>query len=138
MLWRYMDLGGPLMWPLFACSILLGALLFERMWTVVVRHRFFGRRVPAERLDWHHRVLPFFTEVPPSLGLLGTVVGVANSLGAISGGLDVDAVGAGLSIAIMTTIYGLSIAIAASVSGYAIDWVGGRLAVAQRHTGAGR
>ncbi len=125
MLSRYMEMGGPLMWPLFGCSILLGALLFERLWTVVVRHRLFRRTVPGERLRWHHRALPFFTEVPPSLGLLGTVVGVANSLGAISGRPDVDAIGAGLSVAIMTTIFGLSIAIAASISGYALDWAGG-------------
>jgi len=132
MLWRYMELGGPLMWPLLGCSILLGGLLFERLWTVVVRQRILRRQVPMERLAWHRRVLPFFTEVPPSLGLLGTVVGVANSLGAISGRLDVDAVGAGLSVAIMTTIFGLGIAITAAVSGYALDWAGAGFAPAER------
>jgi len=126
MLWRYMELGGPLMWPLLVCSVLLGAVLFERVWTVVVRHRLAGRRISGARLAWHKRTLPFFAEVPPSLGLLGTVVGVADSLGAISGPPDVSSIGSGLNVAIMTTIFGLGIAIVASVSGYLFDWAAGR------------
>lgn len=126
MLWHYMQLGGPLMWPLMICSILLGAVIVERLWTVVLRHRLLRWRVPMDRLRWHHRILPFFTDVPPSLGLLGTVVGVANSFNALSGVPDASAVGAGLGVAIMTTIYGLSIAIVAGVSGYALDWAAGR------------
>ena len=30
MLQRYMDMGGPLMWPLLVCSVLLGAVLNKR------------------------------------------------------------------------------------------------------------
>lgn len=125
MLWRYMQLGGPLMWPLLGCSVLLGAILFERMWTVVILHRMLGVTAPSDRLAWHRRILPFFTDIPPSLGLLGTVIGVGNSFGALGGKLNTEALGAGLGIAILTTIYGLSIAIVAATSSYALDWVGG-------------
>ncbi len=124
MLWRYMEMGGPLMWPLLACSVLLGAVLFERALTVLIGKRLLRRRLSSERLSSHRRVLPFFTDVPPSIGLLGTVVGVADSLGAVSGRLDVGAMSAGLGVAIVTTIFGLGIAIVASASGFALDIVG--------------
>jgi biopolymer transport protein ExbB/TolQ len=119
---QFMMLGGPIMWPLLACSVLLVAVLVERLLSVGVRHRLFRRRLTARQKLWHQRVLPFFTDVPPSLGLLGTVVGVVQSLHVINGRLDSEAVGAGLAVACMTTIYGLSIAIVASASRYLLDW----------------
>lgn len=123
---QYMELGGPLMWPLLACSILLGAVLLERVWTVLIRHRLFRGRVPVDRLTWHHRSLLFFTDVPPSLGLLGTVIGVVKSFNVLDGKIDADAVGAGLGIACITTIFGLGLAILASASRYGLDWAVGR------------
>ncbi|MHC5002775.1 MAG: MotA/TolQ/ExbB proton channel family protein [Planctomycetota bacterium] len=121
----FLDAGGPLMWPLLACSVVLAAVLFERLVTVGVRHRLLGRRLSPPRLAWHRRVLPFFTDVPPSVGLLGTVVGVVRSFQMVDGHLSSEAVGAGLGVACMTTIYGLGIAIVASVSGYLLDWATG-------------
>jgi biopolymer transport protein ExbB/TolQ len=127
MLRQFMDLGGPLMWPLFACSILLGAVLVERFLVVGVRYRMLGGRPAARKLLWHRRVLPFFTDVPPSLGLLGTVVGVVRSFGLFDGRLTNESLGIGLGIACMTTIFGLGIAIVASVSGYVLDWAAGEV-----------
>ena len=83
-----MSLGGPLMWPLLVCSILLGAVLVERLVTVGLRHKLLGGRMSTDRLAWHRRVLPFFTDVPPSVGLLGTVVGVVQCFQITGGGLD--------------------------------------------------
>ncbi len=120
---KFLDLGGPLMWPLLVCSILLGAVLIERLLVVGLGHRLLGNRLPPHTLGWHRKVLPFFTDVPPSLGLLGTVVGVVKCFELMDGRLDNDAVGAGLGIACMTTIFGLGIAIVASVSGYFLDWL---------------
>jgi biopolymer transport protein ExbB/TolQ len=122
---HFLYLGGPLMWPLLACSVLLLAVLIERLLVIGVGHRVLGRRLAPDRRDWHRRVLPFFTDVPPSLGLLGTVIGVVQSLELVDGRLNTDAVGAGLGVACMTTVFGLSIAIVASVSRYAFDWVAG-------------
>ncbi len=74
-------------------------------------------------MTWHRRALPFFADVPPSIGLLGTVIGVVKSFQLMDGHLNGDAVGAGLGIACMTTIFGLGIAVVASVSGYVFDWM---------------
>ena len=121
MLYHYMELGGPLMWPLLACSIMLGAVLFERFWVVGLRYRMLGLRVGRRRLWWHHRALPFFSDLPPSLGLLGTVVGVIRSFNLIGGQIQGREVGVGLSIACMTTVFGLGIAIVAAFSRYLLD-----------------
>ena len=121
-------LGGPLMWPLLLCSILLGAVLFERTLVIGLWFRLCRFRTARRSLLWHRRVLPFFTDVPPSLGLLGTVVGVVQSFDLVDGRLTTAAMGAGLGVACMTTIFGLGIAIVASICGYACDWAIGRTA----------
>ncbi|MCP3903428.1 MAG: MotA/TolQ/ExbB proton channel family protein [Planctomycetes bacterium] len=131
---QFIDLGGPLMWPLVVCSVLLGAVLVERFLVVGIGHRVFGRRLSAAGRDWHRRVLPFFTDVPPSLGLLGTVVGVVRSFRLLDGHLDAEAVTAGLGVACMTTIFGLGIAILASVSRYVLDWAVGAPALVAEPT----
>lgn len=132
MLWRFIELGGPIMWPLLACSVLLTAFLVERLWIVVVRHRLMHGRVRPDMLRLHKRLLPFFADVPPSLGLFGTVVGVVQSFQLVNGRLDGEAVGAGLGIACITTIFGLGIAIVATVSRYLFDWLVGPDPAAQR------
>jgi len=120
---QFFEVGGPLMWPLLACSILLGAVLIERCLVVGCRHRLLGGRVSRRTLTWHRRALPFFADVPPSIGLLGTVIGVVKSFQLMDGHLSGEAVGAGLGIACMTTIFGLGIAVVASLSGYVFDWM---------------
>ncbi|MEM9065169.1 MAG: MotA/TolQ/ExbB proton channel family protein [Planctomycetota bacterium] len=118
---RYIELGGPLMWPLLACSIALGAVTLERLW-VLTTARLFGRRLSPSVRDWHRRALPFFVDIPPSLGLLGTVLGIVRSFD-LSGGIDASGVGAGMGVACMTTVFGLSIAIWASLLRYLSDWL---------------
>ena len=125
MIQNFLELGGPLMWPLLVCSILLGAVLGERLLVIGLRYKLMGSRPPSHMIDWHRRVLPFFADVPPSLGLLGTVVGVVKCFELMDGRLNSDAVGVGLGIACMTTIFGLGIAIVASVAGYFLDWLVG-------------
>lgn len=124
MLMQFMQLGGALMWPLLACSVLLGAVLLERLWTIGVRHLLLGP-VDTAALIWHRRALPFFVDVPPSIGLLGTVVGVIRSFNLGGGSIDTDAVASGLGVACITTVFGLSVAITASIAGYALDWIAG-------------
>ncbi|MHC4083565.1 MAG: MotA/TolQ/ExbB proton channel family protein [Planctomycetota bacterium] len=118
---QFLDVGGPLMWPLLVCSVLLGGVLIERLLVVVVGWKLLGAK--PRTLDWHRRILPFFADVPPSLGLLGTVVGVVRSFQLMNGNLNTEAVGAGLGIACMTTIFGLGIAIVAAISSYALNWL---------------
>ncbi|MDG2423368.1 MAG: MotA/TolQ/ExbB proton channel family protein [Phycisphaerales bacterium] len=123
MLRPWFDAGGPLMWPLLICSILLAAILVERTWSVVIRHLLMGWRLPGDRLNVHRRVLPFFAEVPPALGLLGTVLGVVQSFRLLDGQIDADAIGGGLAVACTTTIFGVSIAVIAAVAGHVLDWL---------------
>ncbi len=120
---QFLDVGGPLMWPLLVCSILLGAVLIERFLVVGIRHRLLGASLSRHILTWHRRALPFFADVPPSIGLLGTVLGVVKSFQLMNGHLNSDAVGIGLGVACMTTIFGLGIAVVATVSSYVLDWL---------------
>ncbi len=130
---QFVELGGPLMWPLVLCSILLVGVMIERLLVVVLGYKIMGGRFSWRTLSWHRRVLPFFTDIPPSVELLGTVVGVVRSFQLMDGRLDADAVGVGLSIACMTTTFGLSIAIVAAVGGYALDWLVGDAAEPEAH-----
>jgi biopolymer transport protein ExbB len=124
MLAPWFDAGGPLMWPLLICSILLSSILLERLWSVGILHLLLGWKQTPESLQVHHRVLPFFTEVPPALGLLGTVVGVVQSFHLLDGRIDVNAIGGGLAVACTTTIFGIGIALVATVAGHLLDWLG--------------
>lgn len=121
----YLHQGGLLMWPLLACSILLGAVVFERVWVVFLRHMLLGSRIPAQRLQWHRRVLPFFVDVPPAIGLLGTVVGLVQSFDLNTGRPTGHALGVGLGVACYTTIFGLGIAIVAIICQYGLEWLVG-------------
>ena len=123
---QYFEFGGPLMWPLLFCSVLLGAFLFERLLVVAIGFRVCGLKLAPRTLLWHRRVIPFFTDIPPSLGLLGTVVGIVQSFQLTDGMIDGKAVGAGLGVACLTTIVGLVISISASVIGHVLEWLVGR------------
>ncbi|QDU32036.1 flagellar motor protein PomA [Poriferisphaera corsica] len=120
-IWDYFELGGFMMWPLLVCSILLGAVLIERvivvgLWGVVFK------RPLTKRVWWGHgHILRFFEEVPPGLGLLGTIIGIVQSFHLADGQVAGSEVGAGLAVACMTTIFGLSIAIVATVVRYMLD-----------------
>lgn len=126
MLLRYVELGGVMMWPLLVCSVLLAAVLVERVWTVFLRYRVLGRHVEPDALGWHHLMLRFFVDIPPSIGLLGTVIGVVRCFRLTDGRITAESAAAGLGVACFTTIAGLSIALIASVSWHVLDWVGGQ------------
>ncbi len=121
----YVRQGGAMMWPLMACSAGLLAVLIERFWTVGVRRWMLRRPVPRRRLLWHRRALVFFEEVPPSLGLLGTVIGVVQSFGLTGGRITAESAGAGLAVACFTTVAGLAVAITALVARHVLDALAG-------------
>ncbi len=123
MYFHYFELGGVMMWPLLACSVLLGAVLFERFWMVVVFHKLFRRPRAKLKLNYHQRIMPFFVDIPPSIGLLGTVMGVVQSFNLSQGRLTAETAAAGLGVACFTTIFGLSISIVASISNYFLGWL---------------
>jgi len=110
-------LGGPLMWPLVLCSVALVAFLFERAAAVPTER---WRRDKEVRTA-HRRVLAFFTDVPPALGLLGTVIGVIECFHLLEGEAPPDGISGGLGVACITTVFGLGIALVASVAGHGLD-----------------
>lgn len=120
MIARYMDLGGPLMWPLLACSVVLGAVLFERIWTIGIRGFGLGL-APVGMLGAHRRILTFLIDIPPALGLLGTVQGVIDCFSLLDGEVGSDGLGQGLAVACITTVAGLIIALVASVAMFFLD-----------------
>lgn len=119
MFYRFLDTGGPVMWPLLVCSIALIAFLLERAITLGLR-KSLGSRLTYRHLQAHRKVLPFFVDVPPALGLLGTVVGLVQSFALLDGAPDASGV-AGLATACITTIFGLIIALIASCANYLLE-----------------
>jgi len=119
---EFFFLGGPLMWPLAVLSALLMALVFER---AIAASGPRWRESAAERAR-HRKWVPFFVEVAPALGLLGTMQGIMECFNVMGGGhAGKDAI-AGLGIAAITTVYGLVIALVASVAGYGLDALAAR------------
>ena len=122
---RYFQMGGLMMWPLLVCSVLLITIIFERIWTVAILGRIFGKNViPAQRKKTAE-LFGFFKDVPPSIGLLGTVIGVVQSFSLGGSGITAEAAGSGLAMACFTTIAGLSIAIVATICEYLTKWLTG-------------
>ena len=122
---RYFQLGGVIMWPLLACSVLLLAVLFERILTGLIFNPLFRRRAAQVSMGYQGKLLQFLIDIPPSIGLLGTVVGVVQSFNLTHGRLTAETAAAGLAVACFTTVFGLSISIIASVTSYALAWLNG-------------
>lgn len=113
-------LGGALMWPLALCSAVLAGLIAER--AVAVRSSSWKTDVKVRVA--HRKFIPFFIDVAPSLGLLGTVLGVMESFRIMDGlGAGQD-MGAGLGVACITTVFGLFIALGATFAGFTLDLLG--------------
>ena len=114
---QWFQAGGPLMWPLALCSVGLLAFLIERA-VAVPSSRW--RRDPAVRIS-HRRVLAFFSDVPPAIGLMGTVLGVVECFHLLDAEQPGAGVAGGLGVACITTVFGLGIALVAGVAGHALD-----------------
>ena len=122
---RFFQMGGLMMWPLLMCSVLLGAIIVERFWTVAVLGKVFGKNITSAQNKRTSSMFAFFKDVPPSIGLLGTVIGVVQSFGLGGSRITAEAAGAGLAVACFTTIAGLSIAIVATICEYVMQWLSG-------------
>jgi len=119
----YFQQGGIMMWFLLACSIAFTAIIFERLWRIGLCGKVFRRPIDYAEVNRNKHIFAFFKDVPPSMGLLGTVLGVIQSFGLEGGRITAHAAGSGLAIACYTTVYGLSIAILAAVAEYFIGWL---------------
>lgn len=119
----YFQQGGIMMWFLLACSVVFAAVVVERLWRIGLCGRIFRRRIDYAEVVRNKHIFAFFKDVPPSIGLLGTVLGVIQSFGLEDGRITAQAAGTGLAVACYTTVFGLAIAIVASVCEYVIAWM---------------
>jgi biopolymer transport protein ExbB/TolQ len=119
----YFQQGGLMMWFLLACSIAFAAVVIERLWRIGLCGRVFRCRIDYAEVVRNKHIFAFFKDVPPSIGLLGTVLGVIQSFGLDGGRITAQAAGSGLAVACYTTVFGLAIAIIATVCEYFIDWL---------------
>jgi biopolymer transport protein ExbB len=119
-----MDLGGPVMWPLLAVSLLLWTLVLERYWFFLhILPKFLERPVlpahsPAATIQMaemkialrrHLRLIKTLSGILPMLGLLGTVTGIIETFDLIRifGSAETRIVARGVSQALITTLAGL-------------------------------
>jgi biopolymer transport protein ExbB len=119
-----MAVGGPVMWPLAAVSVLLWTLIVERYWALFrLLPLVFGDLPPpksaADRittlntarlaLQRHLRMIRTLAGILPMLGLLGTVTGIVETFDLIRlfGSADPRIIAHGVSQALITTLSGL-------------------------------
>jgi len=120
-----MALGGPVMWPLLAVSVLLWTLILERYWFLIhifptlsehgVRRPCSSVQMPivmaemALLLRRHLRLIKTLSGILPMLGLLGTVTGIVETFDLIRvfGSAEARIVARGVSQALITTLAGL-------------------------------
>lgn len=117
----YFQQGGLMMWYLLACSVAFAAISVERLWRIGLCGRLFRCRIDYAEVVRNKHLFAFFKDVPPSIGLLGTVLGVIESFGLEDGRITAQAAGSGLAVACYTTVFGLAIAILATVCEYLIS-----------------
>ncbi len=144
--------GGPVMWVLFAVWVIMAALLLERLafWLfrpltrptdtpqgpaarerLIERLRFDGTR-NSDRIDG-------LTQLATSLGLFGTVLGIARSF--FSRGDDLtlaapEVLAGGLATALFTTVGGIGIFIVGQTFLLIFDWFAERdLAIVRARIG---
>jgi hypothetical protein len=142
MFYEEFQLGGPVMYVLFGVWIIMGAFLLERSYFWVLRPLTRPRRVPTgstarERFFEKTRSdatrngdrIDGMAQLATSLGLFGTVLGIARSFFARGTDLSLAApevLASGLATALFTTVAGISIFIVGQASLIVFDWLAER------------
>jgi biopolymer transport protein ExbB len=133
-----MALGGPVMWPLVASSLLLWTLILERYWFFLhtlptrierpapPRHTAAAVIEAAEMklaLRRHLRLIKTLSGILPMLGLLGTVTGIIETFDLIRvfGSTETRIVARGIHEALITTLTGLVMGLFGVGVGYNLD-----------------
>lgn len=114
-------LGGPIMIALFAVWCLMFALILERIlfWIAQPIRRSGDTGRNLERID-------HLSQIATSLGLFGTVVGIAQSFFARGSQLSLnapEALASGLATALFTTVAGLAIFLTGQTCNFVFTWL---------------
>lgn len=119
----WLKLGGFFIFPILICSVLMVAIIAERllvfanlMKTPLIRHEDPERIVQLlrRRLIGLHTILV----IAPMLGLVGTIAGLMKSfrlLGESAGSYQPQVISLGVSEALITTAAGLSVAVIGTI-----------------------
>jgi biopolymer transport protein ExbB/TolQ len=120
---QWIEQGGIFMIPLMVCSVLMVAVVAERLF-------YYAKTMKTALLDYpkpeqiikslRQRLVTLHTiiTIAPMLGLLGTVTGLMKSfslLGSKAGGYNPREISLGISEALITTAAGLIIAVVATI-----------------------
>ena len=104
--------GGPVMWPILILSIVGVAIVFDRLYAFYAFFRNHERAADPQaalnRLQRGFGLLSTIITAEPMLGILGTVIGIMQTFGALNG-TDANplAATAGIGEALITTAAGL-------------------------------
>jgi len=128
------ELGGPVMVALFAVWVIVFALILERVlfWcTRPLRRRAAHRGPEATAVEAEHNLdrIDALANLATSLGLFGTVIGIARSFFARGADLSLAApevLASGLATALFTTVGGLSIFLIGQGSRFVFQWLADR------------
>ena len=136
------QLGGPVMYVLFGLWILLAAFVLERGFFWLMRPLNRPRRAPTgpgarerffenvkEETTRHSDRIDGLAQMATSLGLFGTVLGIARSFFARGADLTLAApevLASGLATALFTTVAGIAIFIVGQAALLVFDWLAER------------
>lgn len=124
-------LGGPIMYALFVVWVIMLALILERLGALLFRPL---RAGGSDRHELNLARIDHLSQIATSLGLFGTVVGIAASFFSRGDQLSLnapEALAAGLATALFTTVAGLSIFLVGQTFNFLYAWL------IDRGTGAG-
>jgi len=136
------QLGGPVMWLLFGVWVIMGALLLERILFWLLRPFTRPTGIPAgeaARTRFLETVediarrngdrIDTIAQLATSVGLFGTVLGIAKSFFARGSELSLAApevLAGGLATALFTTVAGIAIFILGQCALLIFDWLADR------------
>ena len=125
-------LGGPIMYALFVVWVIMMALILERLGSMLLGP--LRKTRGPDRHELNLARIDHLSQIATSLGLFGTVVGIAASFFARGSELSLnapEALAAGLATALFTTVAGLAIFLVGQTFNFGFAWV------AERHAGEG-
>ncbi len=148
MFYEEFQIGGPVMYVLFGVWVLLAAFVLERAFFWTLRPLTRPRRAPAgpaartrflegvqEDATRHSDRIDGLANMATSLGLFGTVLGIARSFFARGDDLSLAApevLAGGLATALFTTVAGIAIFIIGQTAILVFDWFAERELVSAR------
>jgi biopolymer transport protein ExbB/TolQ len=122
-------LGGPVMYALFAVWVLMLALILDRVLFWLARPVRRRDTDTAGEFGRNHERIDALSQIATSLGLFGTVIGIARSFFARGADLSLAApevLASGLATALFTTVAGLAIFLFGQGSLFAFEWLADR------------